>query len=455
MDTLDIILFIAIVAAVAAIATMLSQNAGKMQQITSLKDEINHRDEEKQIMQKAIAERDAAIAASQATITMLENQASEARNQMGKYAEQIESLNERIITLSNENSKYNERLTVAANERARLQHEAQLQFGELATKIFDEKTRKSDDRLNEILSPLKENIERLKKEITERSIKDTENHASLREQIGLLRDLNTQIGKDATYLANALKGNNSVQGNWGEQMLENILSASGLIKGEQFEVQVTKDEAGNTFTNDAGNRLRPDVIVHLPDNKDIIIDSKVSFRAYIDYVNATDERTQQEKLKEHATSVKKHVDELATKSYQDYVRKSGDFVMMFIPNEGAYLAAMHADAHLWEYAYDKRVVIISPTHLISVLKLVSQLWGHDKQTKNALKIAEEAGKLYDRFVEFVEYMRSIDKGIAAARQAYDKAMAKLQDGRGNILRQVENLQELGAKAKKKLQLPAE
>ena len=181
----------------------------------------------------------------------------------------------------------------------------------------------------------------------------------------------------------------------------------------------------------------------------------MSFRAYIDYVNATDERTQQEKLKEHATSVKKHVDELATKSYQDYVRKSGDFVMMFIPNEGAYLAAMHADAHLWEYAYDKRVVIISPTHLISVLKLVSQLWGHDKQTKNALKIAEEAGKLYDRFVEFVEYMRSIDKGIAAARQAYDKAMAKLQDGRGNILRQVENLQELGAKAKKKLQLPAE
>ena len=207
MDTLDIILFIAIVAAVAVIATMLSQNAGKMRQITSLKDEISHRDEEKQIMQKAIAERDAAIAASQATIAMLENQASEARNQMGKYAEQIESLNERIITLSNENSKYNERLTVAANERERLQREAQLQFGELATKIFDEKTRKSDDRLNEILSPLKENIERLKKEITERSIKDTENHASLREQIGLLRDLNTQIGKDATYLANALKGN--------------------------------------------------------------------------------------------------------------------------------------------------------------------------------------------------------------------------------------------------------
>ena len=177
----------------------------------------------------------------------------------------------------NENSKYNERLTTVMNERERLQREAQLQFSELATKILDDKTRKSDDRLNEILNPQKKKIELLKKEITERSIKDTENHASLREQIGMLRELNTQIGKDATYLANALKGNNSVQGNWGEQVLENILSASGLIKGEHFEVQVTKDDAGNTLTNETGNRLRPDVIVHLPGDKDIIIDSKVSF----------------------------------------------------------------------------------------------------------------------------------------------------------------------------------
>ncbi len=455
MDTLDIIFIIIIIATVATMAVVLSKNAGKMQQIASLQDEVGRHAEEKAALQKSVAERDAAIAASQATIAVLESQAAEARAQIDKYVEQIQSLNERIITLSNENSKYNERLTTVINERERLQREAQLQFSELATKILDDKTRKSDDRLNEILNPLKEKIELLKKEITERSIKDTENHASLREQIGMLRELNTQIGKDATYLANALKGNNSVQGNWGEQVLENILSASGLIKGEHFEVQVTKDDAGNTLTNETGNRLRPDVIVHLPGDKDIIIDSKVSFTAYADYVNANDERTQQEKLKEHAASVKKHVDELATKSYQDYVRKSGDFVMMFIPNEGAYLAAMHADTHLWEYAYDKRVVIISPTHLISVLKLVSQLWGHDKQTKNALKIAEEAGKLYDRFVEFVEYMRAIDKGIASARQAYDKAMAKLQDGRGNLLRQVENLQELGAKAKKKLQLPSE
>ena len=195
------------------------------------------------------------------------------------------------------------------------------------------------------------------------------------------------------------------------------------------------------------------MIVHLPDNKDIIIDSKVSFRAYIDYVNATDERTQQEKLKEHATSVKKHVDELATKSYQDYVRKSGDFVMMFIPNEGAYLAAMQENPQLWEYAYNKHVVIISPTHLISVLKLVSQLWSHDKQTRNAIKIAEEAGKLYDRFVDFTEYMAGIDKGLNTARQAYDKAAAKLSDGRANILSQVDKLKDLGAKAKKRLNLP--
>lgn len=453
MDILVIILSVLLVVAVMVAVLTVSKLSDGKRQISTLQEENCRLNETITVLQKNIADRDALVAAGQASIAVLESRVAEAGKQLEKSTEQVQALNERIIALTNENSKFSERISVMNNEKERLQNEARLQFSELATKIFDDKTRKSDDRLNEILNPLKEKIELLKREINDRSIKDSENHASLKEQIGLLRDLNTQIGKDATYLANALKGNNSVQGNWGEQMLENILSASGLIKGEQFEVQVTKDEAGNTLTNEAGNRLRPDVIVHLPDDKDIIIDSKVSFRAYIDYVNATDEKIQQEKLREHAASVKKHVDELATKSYQDYVRKAGDFVMMFIPNEGAYLAAMHADAHLWEYAYAKRVVIISPTHLISVLKLVSQLWGHDKQTKNALKIAEEAGKLYDRFVDFVDYMHNIDKGITTARQAYDKAIAKLQDGRGNILRQVETLQELGAKAKKKLQLP--
>lgn len=455
MDVSFIILLVLLSVAIVVAALAVFKQIDKRRQMNALQDEIKRLNGDADALRKSLADRDATIAAGNASVAVLESQIAEARKQLDRSAEQVQLLNERIIVLTTENSKYNERLTVIANEKERLQREAQLQFNELATKILDEKTRKSDDRLNEILSPLKENIERLKKEISERSIKDSENHASLREQIGLLRDLNTQIGKDATYLANALKGNNSVQGNWGEQMLEHILSTSGLIEGEQFEVQVTKDKDGNLFTNEDGGRLRPDVIVHLPGDKDIIIDSKVSFRAYIDYVNAVDEKVQQEKLKEHAASVKKHVDELATKSYQDYVRKSGDFVMMFIPNEGAYLAAMHADSHLWEYAYDKRVVIISPTHLISVLKLVSQLWGHDKQTKNALRIAEEAGKLYDRFVDFTEYMRNIDKGITNARQAYDKAMAKLQDGRGNIIKQVETLQELGAKAKKKLQLPNE
>ena len=453
MDILVIILSVLLVVAVMVAVLTVSKLSDGKRQISTLQEENCRLNETITVLQKNIADRDALVAAGQASIAVLESRVAEAGKQLEKSTEQVQALNERIIALTNENSKFSERISVMNNEKERLQNEARLQFSELATKIFDDKTRKSDDRLNEILNPLKEKIELLKKEINDRSIKDSENHASLKEQIGLLRDLNTQIGKDATYLANALKGNNSVQGNWGEQMLENLLSASGLRKGEQFEVQVTKGEAGNTLTNEAGNRLRPDVIVHLPDDKDIIIDSKVSFRAYIDYVNATDEKIQQEKLREHAASVKKHVDELATKSYQDYVRKAGDFVMMFIPNEGAYLAAMHADAHLWEYAYAKRVVIISPTHLISVLKLVSQLWGHDKQTKNALKIAEEAGKLYDRFVDFVDYMHNIDKGITTARQAYDKAIAKLQDGRGNILRQVETLQELGAKAKKKLQLP--
>ena len=442
MDILVIILSVLLVVAVMVAVLTVSKLSDGKRQISTLQEENCRLNETITVLQKNIADRDALVAAGQASIAVLESRVAEAGKQLEKSTEQVQALNERIIALTNENSKFSERISVMNNEKERLQNEARLQFSELATKIFDDKTRKSDDRLNEILNPLKEKIELLKKEINDRSIKDSENHASLKEQIGLLRDLNTQIGKDATYLANALKGNNSVQGNWGEQMLENILSASGLIKGEQFEVQVTKDEAGNTLTNEAGNRLRPDVIVHLPDDKDIIIDSKVSFRAYIDYVNATDEKIQQEKLREHAASVKKHVDELATKSYQDYVGK-GDHVMMFVPNEAAYLAAMQADHSLWQYAYDRRVLLLSPTNLIAALKVVADLWQRDKQTRHAIDIAEEAGKLYDKFVGFIDDMEKIGKALGTANTTYGEAMKKLKNGTGNLIGRVEKLKGMG------------
>lgn len=363
---------------------------------------------------------------------------------------QIKALTDKLMEITSEYSRLSERLNILNNEKERIQRENEAQFKELASKILDDKTQKSDIRLNEILKPLKVEIERLNREINERAEKDTKNHASLQEQIKMLASLNQQISSDANNLAQALKGNSKMQGDWGEMVLEQILSASGLIKGEQFEVQVTKDENGNVISNDEGGRLRPDVIVHFPDNKDVIIDSKVSITNYIDYVNSDDKDFQEHALANHISSVKKHVDELAKKKYQDFIKNAGDFVMMFIPNEGAYLTAMQADNKLWEYAYDKRVVIISPTHLISVLKLVSQLWSHDKQTKNALEIAASAGRLYDKFAGFVADMENINKAINNASDAYGKAMNKLSEGRGNILNSIESLKKLGAKATKQL-----
>ena len=372
-------------------------------------------------------------------------------DRLRRDAEQLgKGLNGQIVELTAENSRLSERLNILNSEKERMQREAEAQFKELASRILDDKTQKSDIRLNEILKPLREEIDRLNRDINERAEKDTRNHASLQEQIKMLAELNQRVSSDANNLAKALKGNSKVQGDWGEMILEQILSASGLTKGEQFDIQMTKDENGNTIANEEGNRLRPDVVVHFPDNKDLIIDSKVSITNYVDYANADDKDQQEKSLAAHVASVRKHVDELAKKSYQDHIKNAGDFVMMFIPNEGAYITAMQSDNKLWEDAYKKRVVIISPTHLISVLKLVSQLWSHEKQTKNAIEIATSAGRLYDKFVGFVSDMENINKAIGNASDAYSKAMNKLCEGRGNILNSIESLKKLGAKATKQL-----
>lgn len=378
-----------------------------------------------------------------------ENKLAEAKNENDK---KIASLNEKLMALTAENSRLQERIDVISGEKERIRRENEAQFKELASKILDDKTQKSDLRLNEILKPLRDEIERLNKDIIDRAEKDIKNHASLSEQIRMLASLNQQISSDANNLAQALKGNSKMQGDWGEMILEQILSSSGLIKGEQFDVQVTKDASGNIISNEEGRRLQPDVIVHFPDKKDIIIDSKVSIKDYADYVNSSDKDEQDRALANHILSVKKHIDELARKKYQDYLSTAGDFVMMFIPNEGAYLCAMQADNKLWEYAYEKRVVIISPTHLISVLKLVSQLWSHDKQTKNAIEIADAAGRLYDKFVGFLGDMNEIEKSINNASKSYGNAMKKLSTGTGNLIKRVETLKELGAKATKQIQI---
>ena len=363
------------------------------------------------------------------------------------------SLREENTSLRTENARLDEQLRQQAEERKALRAESEMVFREIATSIFDEKSKNMSEnnrvQLGDILTPFKSDLENLKKTINDCYIGEMSEVKSLKEQVKDLRDLNNSIGREAKELTMALKGNSKVQGDWGEMLLKQLLEKSGLEEGVNYVLQATENEDGSKIKGENGGQLRPDAIFYLPEGKNLIIDSKVSLTAYTDYVNASTEE-QSAALAAHLRSIKVHIDELARKEYPKYVKDSADFVMMFVPNEGAYLAALNADKGLWESAYQRHVVIISPTHLISVLKLMYQLWLHDKQTKNSLKIAEETGKLYDKFVNFVDDLEDIGKHIGRASSVYEEALKKISTGKGNLLSRVENIRELGVKTSKRL-----
>ena len=357
-----------------------------------------------------------------------------------------------------DNARLEEQLRQQAEERKNLRLESERAFREIATSIFDEKSKVMREsnraQLGEILTPFKSDLENLKKTINDCYIGEMSEVKSLKEQVKDLTTLNTTIGREAKELTLALKGNSKVQGDWGEMLLKQLLEKSGLEEGANYVLQATENEDGTKIKSEDGGQLRPDAIFYLPEGKSLIIDSKVSLTAYTDYINASAEE-QPTKLALHLRSIKSHIDELARKEYPKYVKNSADFVMMFVPNEGAYLAALNADKELWESAYNRHIVIISPTHLISVLKLMYQLWMRDKQTKNALRIADETGKLYDKFVNFVGDFEDIGKHLDKANSVYEEAFKKFSTGRGNIISRVENIRELGVTTAKKLKIESE
>ncbi|MBP8066315.1 MAG: DNA recombination protein RmuC [Flavobacterium sp.] len=341
-----------------------------------------------------------------------------------------------------------ERSKEQKEEVNQLQEKFTKEFENLANKILEEKsvkfTEQNKENLKNILNPLQEKIHLFEKKVEDTHKESIDYHAALRQQILGLREMNEQMSKETLNLTKALKGDSKMQGNWGELILERVLEKSGLEKGREYEVQ-------QSFTTEDGSRVQPDVVINLPDGKKMIVDSKVSLTAYERYVNEEDEDSKDSFLKEHVNSIKRHVEQLGNKNYQDlYQIESPDFVLLFIPMEPAFAIALNEDNTLYNKAFEKNIVIVTPSTLLATLRTIDSMWTNQKQQENAYEIARQAGALYDKFEGFVSDLIKIGKKMDEAKSEYGNAMNKLVEGKGNLVTSVEKLKKMGAKAKKAL-----
>ncbi|MDQ6531899.1 DNA recombination protein RmuC [Flavobacterium sp. LHD-85] len=329
-----------------------------------------------------------------------------------------------------------------------LQEKFTKEFENLANKILEEKSAKFTEQntvnMKNILTPLQDKILVFEQKVEQTHKESIDYHAALRQQIIGLSEMNAQMSKETLNLTKALKGDSKMQGNWGELVLERVLEKSGLEKGREYEVQ-------QSFTNSEGNRVLPDVVINLPDGKKMIVDSKVSLSAYEKWVNEESELLKIEFLKEHVISIKRHVEQLGSKNYHDlYQMESPDFVLLFIPMEPAFAIALNEDPSLYTKAFDRNIVIVTPSTLLATLRTIDSMWTNQKQQENALEIARQAGALYDKFEGFVSDLVRIGNKIKDTKTEYESAMNKLVDGKGNLISSVERLKKMGAKAKKSL-----
>ncbi|MCB1176054.1 MAG: DNA recombination protein RmuC [Leptospiraceae bacterium] len=388
-------------------------------------------------------------------IVALKSRLENAIENYKEQKEQIDSLSKQkdeLLTtnaqLATNNQNIEEKLREQKQEIEKLQEKFTLEFQNVANKLLKENSKdfaeSNQKRLDEILKPLKENIKNFEQKVDDKYEKELKERTSLLEQIKQLSDLNQQMRADAQNLTKALKGDSKTQGNWGEMILEKILENSGLIKGEQYQKE-------DYYTNQNGGGSRLDIVVKLPEDKQIIIDSKVSITAYTNYQETDDENEKSAHLKAHLASVKSHIDTLSKKDYSQIEGlNTPDFVLMFMPSEPSFSFTLQADSSLYNYAWDRKIVIVSPTTLLATLKTIASIWKQENQNQNALEIARQSGALYDKFVGFLEDLEKIEKGLISARTAYDGAVNKLKDGSGNLIGRVERIKKLGAKTSKSL-----
>lgn len=343
-----------------------------------------------------------------------------------------------------------EKITEQSQEMNKNQEKFNKDFELIASKILDEKTKKFTEQnrsnLDVLLNPLKENIKAFEEKV-ERVYKiEADERNILKGVITQLMDLNKMMSIETQNLTKALKGDNKKQGNWGEMILERVLERSGLVKGSEYRIQTS-------LQSSSGNWLQPDVVIDLPDNKHLIVDAKVSLIAYEKWVNCEDTENKDLFIKQHLLSIRNHVNDLSSKNYSDlYKINSPDFVMLFIPIESCLSIAIQSDAELFNFAWDKRVVIVSPSTLLATLRTISSIWKQERQNRNVLEIARLSGEMYDKFVGFVNDMDGIGKNIRLSQDAYDKALNKLSTGRGNLATTAEKIKKLGAKTTKQLEI---
>ncbi len=399
-----------------------------------------------------------------AELASLQERLSGREDQLRRQAEELQVKNTRMDALILEKTgleRDNSRLATELREEARRSEESlqvlndtkkelQLQFENLANQIFEEKTKSFADQskanLDTILTPFKERIIDFEKKVSEVYATEGKERHSLLKEVQRLQELNQKIGEDAENLTKALKGDSKTQGSWGEIILERILEESGLRKGLEYDSQ-------GGFRDVDGRLLKPDVVVHLPEEKDIVIDSKVSLVAYEKYVRAESDEQRERAVKEHLLSINTHLKGLESKKYDELPGvKSLDFVLMFVPIESAFMLAIEKDGEIFRKAFDKSIMIVSPSTLLVTLRTIQNIWRYEHQNKNALEIAEKAGALYDKFVGFVADLEKIGDQIDNTRKAYEGAHNKLSSGKGNLVARAQNLIDLGVKSRK--QLPA-
>ncbi|MFD0940331.1 DNA recombination protein RmuC [Pedobacter boryungensis] len=384
------------------------------------------------------------------TINYLKEEKLKLQDELNDLRERFNEERSNLIKAEALVNSHREKLTEQQKNLEDLQQKFTLEFSLIANKILDEKTAKftvqNQTNLDSILNPLKANIKSFEEKVDKAYKEEALERSQLKGVIFQLMDQSKQIQNDANNLTKALKGDSKKQGNWGEVILERVLERSGLIKDREYRIQTS-------LNNSEGSRFQPDVVIDLPDEKHLIVDAKISLVAYERMISAETDDEKLANLKQHLLSVKSHIDGLAGKNYQNlYQINSPDFVLLFMPIESSFSVTVQADNELFNYAWDRKVVIVSPTTLLATLRTIASIWKVDRQNKNVFEIAEEAGALYDKFVGFLEDMDKIGKNINLTQKAHEDAFKKLQYGNGNLIGKVEKIKKLGAKTKSNKQI---